>query len=303
MKAPTAARKAFALMLLVGVASAVAAHEPAERLARGSGRSVDPGTLSAAQSVADEAAEMDAIRERIATFGDWFQRAMDLECSGRVPVVRLVEITDTPRDSPTRMDWTLALDVDDDGFVEPGEVGEGIWEEHLGYQVGRPMQGDIDGDGVLSPREFALTVPDPGAATNLDRLSNLQEARFATFDRNDDRRVSPYELADYHERRGLALYWSRMLLFHLDRADSDEDGAVTREELTSAIEAASGVVTPPALDVWFQAVWDGTGEASVPQLVLAELPTLLRAFGATADGRAKFQAPLAPLLAPACGTR
>ena len=302
-KASTAGRWAFALLLLVGVPAEASAQEPADSATSRSGRSVDTRALPVAPGTGAEATGMEAIRERLAVFGDWFHRAMDLECSGRVPVARLVEITDTPRDSPSRMDWTLALDVDDDGFVEPGEVGEGIWEEHLGYQVGRPMQGDVDGDGALSPREFALTVPDPGAETNEERLSDRQEARFAVFDRNDDRRVSPHELADHYERRGMALYWSRMLLFHLDRIDSDEDGAVTREELTSAIEATGGAVAPGALDVWFEAVWDGTGEASAPRLMLAELPTLLRAFGATADGRARFQAPLAPLLAPACGTR
>lgn len=176
-KASTTARWASALLFLVGVSAEASAQEPADSATSRSGRSVDATALPVAPGAGAEAAQMEAIRERLAAFGDWFHRAMDLECSGRVPVARLVEITNPRRDQPQQIDWNLALDVDDDGFVEPGEVGEGIWEEHLGL-----------GAGVR------------------------------------------------HGQRELA----RMLLFHLDRIDSDEDGAVTREELTSAIEAAGG---------------------------------------------------------------
>lgn len=63
---------------------------------RSNARSVDPDTLAAVGDFGAQAAE-DAAREQIAAFGNWFQRSMDLECSGRVPVLRLVEIMDPGR--------------------------------------------------------------------------------------------------------------------------------------------------------------------------------------------------------------
>ena len=125
---------------------------------------------------------------------------MDLECSGRAPVGRLVEIMNPGRHRPRQMNWVMDLDVDGDGFVEPGETGAGLWQS-LEHQVERRMLGDVDGDGVLSPREYALFVPDPGAERNEDGMTRLQEARLANLDRDGDRRVSRIEVVDDFARR------------------------------------------------------------------------------------------------------
>ena len=241
----------------------------------------------------------DGLREELAVFGDWFQRAMDIECGGAVSVVRLVEIMDPGRHRPRQMNWVMELDFDADGFVEPGEVGAGLWQS-LQHQVERRMHGDVDGDGVLSPREYALFVPDPGAETNAERVSELQEARFASFDRNGDRRVTRHEILDEFVRNNIARHWGRMVLFHLGRADADGDGAVDRQELNGAIEGAGGSAAPEALDVWFEIVAGGTVEAPALLLVLSELPLALNRVGASADGRAGVEALLQPLLAPSC---
>ena len=241
----------------------------------------------------------DELRGQLAVFGDWFQRSMDLECSGRVPTVRLVEIMNPGRDRPRQMNWVMALDFDADGFVEPGEVGAGMWRS-LQHQVERRMHGDVDGDGALSPREYALFVPDPGAETNEERVSELQAARFASFDHNEDRRVTRLEILDEFVRNYIARHWGRLVLFHLGRADADGDGAVDGAELTGAIEAAGVAPDPDALDLWFETMAGKAGDTSVPRLVLAEIPAALIEAGATAEGRARIEGLLAPLLAPAC---
>ncbi|MXY25459.1 MAG: hypothetical protein F4Y45_13210 [Acidobacteria bacterium] len=193
----------------------------------------------------------------------------------------------------------MELDFDADGFVEPGEVGAGLWQS-LQHQVERRMHGDVDGDGALDPREYALFVPDPGADTNEENVSDLQEARFASFDHNGDRRVTRREILDEFIRNNIARHWTRIVLFHLGRADADDDGVVDRAELTRAVEAAGGKPAPGPLDLWFEIAGE-MGKASASRLVLAELPVVLMAAGATADGRARFGAPLTPLLSPACG--
>ena len=93
-----------------------------------------------------------------------------------------------------------------------------------------------------------------------------------------------------------------MVLFHLGRADRDGDGAVGRDELAGAIEAAGGAAAPEALDAWFQTLGGEAAEPADARLVLAELPRALLQAASTADGRATLEAPLAPLLAPACGS-
>ena len=299
-KASTTARWAFALLFLVGVSAEASAQEPADSATSRSGRSVDATALPVAPGAGAEAAAMEAIRERLAVFGDWFHRAMDLECSGRVPVARLVEITNPRRDQPQQIDWNLALDVDDDGFVEPGEVPAALWQEHE-QQVDRNMGGDVDGDEALTPREYALGIPDPGAERNEERLSARQEAYFADLDTDGDRRVTRSEMVDAVLKGDLAYYWGRMVAFHLRRADSDGDGAVIREELTGTIEAAGGSVAPEALDVWFEADAIGAEKASTPRLVLSDLPFTFRRVAATAEARARLEAPLAPLMMPDCG--
>ena len=266
---------------------------------RSDARSVDPDSLAAVGDFGAQAAA-DAASEQIAAFGDWFQRSMDLECSGRVPVLRLVEIMDPGRSRPRQMNWVMSLDADEDGFVEPGEVGAGLWE-NLDHQVERRMLGDVDGDGVLSLREYALFVPDPGAASSAGDASDYQEARFASFDHDGDRRVSRAEIVEEFAASYIGRHWGRMVLFHLGRADRDGDGAVGRDELAAAVEAAGGSAAPDALDGWFRTLGGDAAEPADARLVLAELPRALLQASATADGRAALGAPLAPLLAPACG--
>ena len=269
---------------------------------RSSARSVDPETLAVVGDPGGGQASADGVRAQLAEFGDWFQRSMDVECSGRVPVLRLVEIMDPGRSRPRQMNWVMSLDADEDGFVEPGEVGVGLWE-NLDHQVERRMHGDVDGDGLLSSREYALFVPDPGADTNEERVSGYQEDLFAALDRNGDRRVSRGEIVDDFAASYMGRHWSRMALFHLRRADRDGDGAVGRDELAGAVEAAGGTAAPEALDAWFRTLAGGTAEPADARLVLAELPRALLQAASTADGRAALEAPLAPLLAPACGSR
>ena len=280
-------------VLLAGVASAVpaAAQEGEEEEAPQEVRFGD-GVTAGRQGAEGR------LRDRLAVFGDWFQRSMDIECSGWVPVARLVEIMDPGRSRPRQMNWVMALDADGDGFVEPGEVDVGM-RENLEHQVERRMLGDVDGDDVLSPREYALFVPDPGAETNEERVSERQEASFAALDRNGDRRVSRGEIADSFTTGYVRRHWGALVLFHLGRADSNGDGVVGREELTGAIEAGGGSVAPEALDIVFGIAAGGT-TASAPRLVLSELPAALIEVGTTAAGRARLEAPLASLLAPVC---
>ena len=260
-------------------------------------RTVVPESLAVVRS--SERDEAAAIREQLAVFGDWFQRAMDLECSGRAPVGRLVEIMNPGRHRPRQMNWVMDLDTDGNGFVEPNEVGAGLWQS-LEHQVERRMLGDVDGDGVLSPREYALFVPDPGAERNQHGMSRLQEARLASLDHNGDRRVSRIEVVDDFARRYITRHWSRILLFHFRRADSNGDGAVTRRELTSAISAAGSAAAPARLQVWFDAAGGESTKTAGSQLWLAELPALLNRVGASAEGRRKFEASLGRLVAPVC---
>ena len=263
-------------------------------------RSVDPAALVGVSGVDDAPTEPTGVRERFAEFGDWFQRALDVECSGQVPAARLVKIMAPGVDRPRQMNWVLALDVDEDGHVEPGEVGLGLWT-NLDYQVERRMVGDVDGDSLLDPREYSLFVPDPGAETNADGVSEMQDRYFSDLDSNGDRQVSRDEIVENFAAGYVSRHWAHMVVFHLGRADADGDGAVDLEELARAIEAAGGSVAAPALEDWFKAV---VPNASEPRLVLSELLTAaLTEAGDTVEGRERLAAPLRSLLSPDCFAR
>ena len=262
--------------------------------------SIDPATLVGVRGVDDAPTEPTGVRERFAKFGDWFQRALDIECSGQVPAARLVKIMAPGVDRPRQLNWVLALDVDEDGYVEPGEVGLGLWT-NLDYQVERRMVGDVDGDSLLGPREYSLFVPDPGAETNADGVSEMQDRYFSDLDSNGDRKVSRDEIVENFAAGYVSRHWAHMVVFHLGRADADGDGAVTLGELARAIEDAGGSVAPPALEDWFKAV---VPNASEPRLVLSELLTAaLTEAGATVEGRERLAAPLRSLLSPDCSAR
>lgn len=268
-----------------------------------SAQSIDPATLVGVRGLDDAPTEPTGVRERFVEFGDWFQRALDIECSEQVPAARLVEIMTPGVDRPRQMNWVLALDVDEDGFLEPGEVGLGLWN-NLDYQVERRMVGDVDGDSLLSPREYSLFVPDPGAETNADGVSELQDELFSDLDRNGDRLVSRDEITLSFGKGYISRHWAHMVVFHLERADADGDGAVDRDELKRAIEAAGGEAAPATLDAWFEAVASVAGASSRESVAVSEALTLkLTQAGTSAEARALFEAALRPLLLPVCSAR
>lgn len=268
--------------------------------------SIDPLKLLAVGVADDVPGETATVRQQLVEFGAWFQRALDVECSGRVPAARLVQIMTPGVDRPRQMNWVMALDADEDGFVAPGEVGVGLWT-NLDYQVERRMVGDVDGDGLLSPREYALSVPDPGAETNTDGMSELQDRFFSDLDGNGDRLVSREEIERSYSRNYTSRHWAHMLAYHLGRADADGDGAVDPEELSRAVEEAGGSVAGPALEDWFKAVVPNTAvvpNAAESRLVLSEsLTAALTEAGADAERRAALEAPLRSLLSPDCSAR
>ncbi len=274
-------------------------------------RSIDPATLVAVAGDEDDSEEGRAsstgVREQLAEFGDWFQRALDVECSGQVPAARLVEIMAPGVDRPRQMNWVMALDGDEDGFVEPDEVGLGLWK-NLEFQVERRMVGDVDGDALLSPREYALFVPDPGAETNEEQVSELQDRYFSDLDANEDRLVSRDEIIRNFGGGYIARHWAHMVVFHLGRADDDGNGVVDHDELARAIGRAGGSASRAALDDWFAAValvaGPAGGSAPEAELSLSESLTLaLAEAGAAAEEREKLEAPIRPLLSPACSAR
>ena len=266
----------------------------------GADPSVDPESLAAvpgaqgATGGAARLAEMDAFAER-------FHRGLDLECSGAVPITRLVEVMDPGRHRPRQMNWVMELDVDGDGIVELGEVALGL-RENLRYQVARRMAGDVDGDDALDLREHSLFVPDPGAETNEMSVSAYQEKQFAAFDQNGDRKVSRDEIIAAFVEIYIGRHWGRMVLFHLARADRDGDGTLTRAELGNALAGAGGAPAPgAAVDRWVVEVASASpGTDDEARLVLAELPGPLSAAGASVERRAALEGPIAPLLTPTC---
>ena len=265
--------------------------------------SIDPATLVAVAGADDMPGKGTGVREQFVEFGDWFQRALDIECGGKVPAARLVKIMAPGVDRPRQMNWVLALDVDEDGFLEPGEVGLGLWN-NLDYQVERRMVGDVDGDSLLSLREYSLFVPDPGAETNADGVSELQDELFSDLDRNGDRLVSRDEITLSFGKGYISRHWAHMVVFHLERADADGDGAVDRDELRRAIEAAGGEAPPATLDAWFEAVASVAGASSRESVAVSEALTLkLTQAGTSAESRALFEAALRPLLLPVCSAR
>ena len=265
-----------------------------------SAQSIDPAMLVGVRGVDDAPSEPTGVRERFAEFGDWFQRALDIECSGQVPAARLVKIMAPGVDRPRQLNWVLALDVDEDGYVEPGEVGLGLWN-NLDYQVERRMVGDVDGDALLSPREYSLFVPDPGAETSADGVSEMQDRYFSDLDSNGDRQVSRAEIVENFAVGYISRHWAHMVVFHLGRADADGDGAVDLEELAGAVEDAGGSAAPSVLEDWFKAV---APNATSPRILLSELLTaVLTEAGATAEGRERLAAPLRSLLSPDCPAR
>jgi len=107
------------------------------------------------------------------------------------------------------------LDRNDDGLVTQGEVQEarGLWFARV----------DANGDGYLTVEEMTAMRRHGSGEGKAARI----ERRFAKMDQDGDARISQAEFT------AMSGHW-------IDRADSDGDGAVSREEWRVAAERRKG---------------------------------------------------------------
>lgn len=159
---------------------------------------------------------------------------LDTDGDGVAPLSDIFDALDLKRAEARQVKRMRALDGNDDGKVTRAEVVAGVRAE-IAYQTRRRLNTDADGDGELTPIEYALAVPDPDGKADSSGLTPLQQSAFKADDLDGNGRLTRAEIETRLARAYAGSYWALLMAVRARRADNNQDGVIDEREFALLI--------------------------------------------------------------------
>lgn len=144
-----------------------------------------------------------------------------------------------------------AWDKNRDGLIAREEGAQGVRADLTAY-VDEQMKTDGDGDGVLSPAEFTLAVPDPQSPKKESGLTNRQEIMFRDADANKDNKYSREESVAANAYRNYHSYLGRAVAYRVRVFDLNQDRQYDLTEFALLYNVKPGETVPQAIQDKFK---------------------------------------------------
>lgn len=198
---------------------------------------------------------------------------LDQDGDGVVLLADLFDALDLQHAEARQVNRARALDRNNDGRLTRAEVDAGVNAE-IAYQTQRRMNTDADGNGELTPAEYALAVADPNGKADASGLTPLQRSAFNYDDLNGDGKVRRVEIETRLAAAYTESYWALWMAVRARRADRNRDGLLDEQEFAQI----DGNDNTEALRQRFVAAGAKEGKLTVQnlQLLFLRLPVAER---------------------------
>lgn len=155
---------------------------------------------------------------------------IDEDYDGVVPLADFFRVLDLRQAEARQIKSIRQLDQDSDSLVTRAEAEAGAHAQ-MEYQVQRTLSTDANGDGMVSPREYALSYPDTsGEAVDADGLTPAQRRGFRRLDTDSDGRTTQAEVERVISESYARWYWSQWMAARAQHLDRDGDGFLDESE-------------------------------------------------------------------------
>lgn len=158
--------------------------------------------------------------------------------------------------SEADVEFAAKLDADKDGSTTAAEIRAAVqsdYEERLQARLSL----DVDGDGRVTAREYALSQPSRGDDVDEDGLSGHARSHFEREDLDRDGSISRAEVAQRAFEASMRRVRSMRLALQLRSKDADADGTLSADEAAQAVEALGPAVKIAELYPKVYALSDG----------------------------------------------
>jgi Ca2+-binding EF-hand superfamily protein len=155
--------------------------------------------------------------------------AIDSDGDGKVTLAAIFEALTMQEAEARQVKSIRGLDRNGDGVVARTEAAEGL-RSQIETQVSRGMNTDADGDGSLTPQEYALSFPDPGGKADAEGLTPAQLRGFQAYDSNGDGKVTRGEVEGVVNRSFESSFWRQRIGMRARKADRNGDGYLDEAE-------------------------------------------------------------------------
>lgn len=155
---------------------------------------------------------------------------IDENHDGVVPLADFFRVLDLQQAEARQIKRIRKLDQDSDSLVTRAEAEAGVHAQ-VEYQVQRTLSTDANGDGMVSPREYALSYPDTsGETADADGLTPAQRRGFRRIDTDSDGRTTQAEVERVIGESYARWYWSQWMAARAQHLDRDGDGFLDESE-------------------------------------------------------------------------
>ncbi|MEL6187397.1 MAG: hypothetical protein AAFU79_22475, partial [Myxococcota bacterium] len=221
--------------------------------------------------------KLQALQGALRRLGEEGQRKAELRLSLhelglrlRVSLDRLFRVADTDKDKLIQLDEFAAMegvekleesmlrilvtfDANKDRNLSFPELEQGLPAFVRKRSVDRAMALDVNANGRLTPREYALGFPDPKGTAGPSGLTPRQEAGFSDNDLNGDREVTRDEMLVGATLGIVMVVETSVATAETFRFDLDKNKTITLEELGKAWAGTDSQMKAAAIAAKYQA--------------------------------------------------
>lgn len=170
---------------------------------------------------------------------------LDTDRDGKVPLPVVFDALQMEKAEARQVKSIRGWDVNADGIVTRSEAEAGV-RSQLVYQTDRGINTDADGDGALTPEEYALSYPDPNGKADESGVTAAQRKAFQQDDLDRDGKVTRREIEMRVDQGYRTSYVAQWIALRAKAADKDGDGMLNETEF-AAISGAGSVEASLAL--------------------------------------------------------